>query len=490
MFAPSANRHQRLLNKADLGVAALLAVFTILVRLPWIGDPNADFDEQLYSLIGNAMLTGQLPFVDLWDRKPFGLFALFAAAHAIGGPGPVAYQMFAAIFTLIGALLTYILAREQSDDRQTAAAAGMLYSLLMAIYGVFSANSEAFFVPMMVAMAALVHNPAHPNAVGRAIVAMLIGGLALQVKYTALPQCLFFGLWALWGQFRLGMTISRLIALAIGFAVCGVLPTVAVGVGYALAGHWDAFWFANFVSFFDRLPSPSGRFRSDYLAFMVLLPALSLGGLIGISRSGLGRLTSMQAFLSLWFVASLATVFLPATLYVYYLAAMIPPCVLLGLPLFQSQPGARWNIRALIPGLYLLIVPVQLGLSLENRAETERLANAIAPLINAREGRCLYVFDGPASLYQLTQSCLPTRFIYPDHLNNALERDALGVSQEEEVANILAQRPPVIVTSDDPVTQQNEATNRLIRDAITRDYRALHQETLQKRVIRAWALRE
>lgn len=76
--------------------------------------------------------------------------------------------------------------------------------MLTAIYGAFSGNSEAFFIPMMLAMAVLVRDPAHPYAVLRIVSAMLIGGLALQVKYTVLPQCLFFGLWALWGQHRRG----------------------------------------------------------------------------------------------------------------------------------------------------------------------------------------------------------------------------------------------------------------------------------------------
>ncbi|TAD85892.1 MAG: hypothetical protein EAY70_00310, partial [Sphingomonadales bacterium] len=174
----------------------------------WFGDPNADIDEQLYSLIGNAMREGMVPFVDLWDRKPFGLFAIFAFAHALGGPGPAAYQVLAAIVTLSGAVMTFMLARDFAD-RWTAAAAGLLYVVLTALYGAHSANSEVFFIPMMLGMAMLVRSPDHPRAVARALAAMLIGGLALQVKYTVLPQCLFFGLWALWGQFTRGMPPAR-----------------------------------------------------------------------------------------------------------------------------------------------------------------------------------------------------------------------------------------------------------------------------------------
>ena len=76
-----------------------IALLAILVRLPFLGDPAPDYDEQLYSLIGERMLHGDLPYIDLWDRKPFGLFALFAALHWIGGPSPQAYQI-AAMFAV------------------------------------------------------------------------------------------------------------------------------------------------------------------------------------------------------------------------------------------------------------------------------------------------------------------------------------------------------------------------------------------------------
>ena len=62
----------------------IIAVVAVLSRAIWFGDPAGEPDEQLYSLIGARMLHGALPYVDLWDRKPFGLFLLFAFAHALG----------------------------------------------------------------------------------------------------------------------------------------------------------------------------------------------------------------------------------------------------------------------------------------------------------------------------------------------------------------------------------------------------------------------
>ena len=463
----------------------MLAV--VVVRAPWIGNPNADIDEQLYSLIGNAMLGGKLPFVDLWDRKPFGLFAIFAAAHAIGGPGPAAYQVLAAIFTLAGALMTYALSRHLVD-RVTAAGAGLLYVMLISTYGSHSGQTEAFHVPMMLAMALLVHDPEHPNALRRALVAMLIGGLALQVKYTVLPQCLFFGLWALWGLHNRGAGAARLVRLAMVFAALGLLPTVAVGAFYAAIGEWQAFLFANFTSFFDRMPAPVGRFSPDHRLFLMPLVMLLVLGAYAAARMSPPRNTRIYIFIVLWLFASLGTVYLPATVYRYYYAALVPTVVLFALPLIDRRGGgARWLPLALIlVGMAtILFLPRQYAQSQEQHATIDRLAGVIAPHVDDDEN-CLWIFDGPTSLYSLTNSCLPTRFIYPDHLNNALERHSLGIEQDEEVARILATSPPIIVTADTKFTIQNEDAGRLVEQALDAHYRELASGTLHQRKIRVW----
>ncbi len=487
-FEPKA-RFQPLTRRADLVVFVLLALFTFFVRGAWMGDPNADVDEQLYSLIGNAMLHGEVPFVDLWDRKPYGLFALFALFHAVGGPGSAAYQVGGALFTLAGAMMTFVLAREQTD-RMTAAAGGALYVVLAAINDAHSGNSEVFFIPMLIAMAVLVHDPRHPRAVLRALGAMLIGGMALQVKYTALPQCLFFGLWALWGQYRRGMPLWQLAALATGFGLLGLLPTIAVSAGYWMAGYWDEYVFANFVSFFDRLPASTGRIHPVMMVFLFVQLSLAALGIKAAQRSWPNGFPQTYVFALLWMAAALATVYLPSTVYRHYLAALIPACVLLTLPLFHRAPSNRLNLPALIPAaVYLLIVPYQYWVSHENRAAVHRLADAIAPHLDARAGRCLLVFDGPTTLYSLTGSCLPTRLIYPDHLNNALESEALIVRQEDEVRRILATDPPVIVTAQKPLTPQNFAAKDQIDAAVARDYRLLVKEELHHRLVYAWVRR-
>lgn len=488
MVASIIERFQTKPARADLWVLGLIIAVTIAARAPWFGNPNADFDEQLYSLIGSAMLDGKLPFVDIWDRKPIGLFVLFAFAHAAAGPDPQAYQILAGLFVSGGGLLTYRLALRLAD-RVTAAGAALLVIILLTRSGAHSANAEAFFVPMMLAMAVLVCDPSHPQARLRTLGAMLLGGLALQVKYTVLPQCMFFGLWALWGEHRRGASLSRLAGLAVVFAALGVLPTALVTAAYATGGHFDAFVFANFVSFFERVPA--GRFYPQVAAALASPMALVAGGLYAAWRLNPPNDRQRYLFFVGWFAASLCTVFLPGTVYIYYTAAAVPAAVLVGLPLLDRKGLGRLFPLALVLTISIVSLLARGGVASQasERADISHLAKAIVPLVDAHE-RCLFVFDGPTALYRLTGSCLPTNYIYPDHLNNALERDAIGISQAGEVGRIMAAHPRVIVTADSALTPQNLEAKKLVDRTIALRYQPLASGVLSGRTIRAWRLRQ
>ena len=467
--------------------AGLLLLACIITRAIWFGDPAAGFDEQLYSLVGQRMLEGELPFVDIWDRKPLGLFALFALAHGIAGPGPMAYQLLALAFTFAGAMLVHALARPIAD-RTGALVAGAAYPVLMPLFGNHSGQSETFFVPLVLASLWLVTRNRTALSNRDAMLAMLLGGLALQVKYSALPMCGAIGLMALWRLHRQGADAGSLARRAAVFAALGIAPTALVFALYAAIGHGEAFWSANFLSFFSR--EGAGRWNDVIGIFFLPLALPALAGLWLAQRLARPADGALYACYCVFGLASLATVFLPGTIYRYYLAALVPGAILVALPFFAHRAvAARLAVLALFAAYasYYVAIP-QTEKSQTNRAGIARLAEAIAPHVD-REN-CLFIFDGPSVLYAATDSCLPSRFAYPDHLNNALEVNALDIRQAAEVARILNLQPPVIVTASEPVTLQNEAASTLVEAAVARDYRALATARIDHRMITAWKRRD
>ena len=466
----------------------ILALVVLATRAMWLGDPAADYDEQLYSLIGLRWLDGAVPYVDLWDRKPAGLFALFAFAHAVGGPSPVAYQLLAMAFTLAGSLLIHALARPLTD-RWGALLAGIAYPLMMPLYGSHAGQSEVFFLPLLLGALYLVLGDRELLTIGRAAAAMLFAGLALQVKYTALPVCLMLGGLALLRLWRQGTDPGVCARYAALFAGLGIAPTALASAIFVVLGAGDAFWWANFGSFFMR--EGAGRWRSDLPVALlpVLVPALL--GLWAAIRLAPPRDPSLYASYAAFSLGLVGTVFLPGTVYLYYLAALVPAAILLALPLFAApSPFARAAVLLLFGFYALFYVGLdQAGKSAERRESVARLTQAIAPLVD-RDSECLWIFDGPSVLYSTTNSCIPTRFVYPDHLNNALETHALGVDQTAEVARILATRPAVIVTASDPLTRQNATALQRVRKALQSDYEPLASAMMGERTVRAWRLRQ
>jgi hypothetical protein len=320
---------------------------------------------------------------------------------------------------------------------------------------------------------------------------MLLGGLAMQIKYTVLPQCLFLGAYALYGQWRAGAGPARLASRAVLFGALGILPTVVVGALYWWWGHFDEFWFANFVSFFERLPAHSGRLRPDLFVAILPLALLFVLGLYAAFRLNPPRDWKTYGLFAGWSLSALATVLMPGTVYLYYYATMAAPAALIALPIIDVRAQARFLPAAmlLLAAGYVINLPADYRRASDDRRAEAQLTAAIRPYVGAARD-CLYVFDGPTVLYRTTGSCLPTRFVYPDHLNNALETRALGIDQAAEVARILANRPGVIVTASPAVTVQRTENLKQIRDATETAYRPLTTAKVQGRAITAWARRD
>jgi 4-amino-4-deoxy-L-arabinose transferase-like glycosyltransferase len=92
------------------GTVAALFLLCILIRLPFWFPSTIDWDESTFILMGQELLDGRLPYVELWDNKPplaFAAFTVFIALH----PSIVAVRVAGALCVFLSALLTYSVAR-------------------------------------------------------------------------------------------------------------------------------------------------------------------------------------------------------------------------------------------------------------------------------------------------------------------------------------------------------------------------------------------
>src|SRR3954470_21255697 len=50
-------------------------------------------DQTIYALVGDGVLHGKMPYRDLWDFKPPGIFLVYALAQGLFGRGMVAIRL-------------------------------------------------------------------------------------------------------------------------------------------------------------------------------------------------------------------------------------------------------------------------------------------------------------------------------------------------------------------------------------------------------------
>jgi hypothetical protein len=173
--------------------------------------------------------------------------------------------------------------------------------------------------------------------------------------------------------------------------------------------------------------------------------------------------------------------------YHYYFMTMLLPLAVLTAPLFTEFLLGGTAATLLMWWPVVLSAWPQAAREQRTITSIAKLTQMVAPLVR---DRCLYVFDGPTALYMTTRSCLPTRYAYPDHLSNDVERTALGVDAAVEMRRVLASRPGAIVTSPTKLVPiLNQPNLALLRAALQRDYRLVGSLRHKHRVILVYGLR-
>jgi hypothetical protein len=454
-----------------------LLAFALLARAQTFNNPVLGFDEQFYLLVGDRMLQGAVPYLDIFDRKPLGLFLIYAAIRELGGDGFVQYKLVACGFVTVTAFLIYRAARPISSTF-AAGVAACLYILWLNFTGGEGGQAQVFCnLPMlMAAMLTWRAGRTRERIVALGCVAMLLVGIAIQIKYTVIFEGLFFGIALLWAHHQSRRSLAALIAPALLWIGCALLPTAVAALVYWRIGALRPFLFANFLSIFGRAPDPFlaqviGLFRlCGILLPLFLFCALSL-------RDRNFEEIPESKFPFLWLGAAILGVLLFGSFLAphYGMPVLVPACIAAA-PFFAGYRHARF-----VAGVTLAAALIAGQIALERsefRKGGRAQALAVAQAAQPHHG-CIYVYDGYPALYMLTHSCLPTRWVFPGHLNTSDEAsvEALGVDPVAEVRRILGMRPEVIVDDAPAYELGNLETRALVETALARDY---HLETKVK----------
>ena len=449
---------------------ALLLLWAIALRAHDFGNPIIHVDEQYYLLVGDRMLHGAVPYVDLWDRKPVGLFLIFAAIRLLPGDGILAYQLVATLFAAATAWLVARGGRMLGARPAAALMAGAAYILWLSLLSGRGGQSPVFY-NLFTASAAILtlRLPMLAEArATRAIVlngaaACLLAGLAIQTKYTPVVEGAFFGAVHLWYLHRAGATLRLCIGAALLWMLLGILPTGLVVAEYWRRGPavFDAFWFSNFASVSLRKGYPAAKIAARLAGTGAQLLPFIVCTVIALRQ----RPMAPERWIAFgWLAAALIAFAMIGAFFDHYALPLMLPLAMIAAPVLDRHRAAP--IALIGYGLILFVARVLLP------PTDASSARAVAQVMKANDrGGCPYVFAGDSVLYLLADACIPTRYAFPSTLAYDAERGASGADEVAELHRILATRPPVIVTMDEPMAPWNPATHGIMTATLARSYR-------------------
>lgn len=446
----------------------LFLAFAALLRWDTFGDPNMHGDEVFYHTVGLAMHHGAIPYVDVWDRKPFGLFTLF---YLIGfvSENVIAYQIAAAIFAAGTAFVIAMICRDldalsASEGEAKAIGplgallAGLAYLLWLAPLGAYGGQSPVWYNLFIAAAAWLVVRAIPDLRAGRTpaslSLAMALAGAAITIKQTAFFEAAFLGIYAAWMLYRSDAGPSRTIRAATQWALIGATPALAIALGYTAIGHWSEYWQAMVLANLDKPQHwPTALTRATGVTLYIA--PLLISALIGLRR----RSGEARRFVGLWLVAAVVGLCSVPQFYMHYALPLTVPLAVAASGFF-ARGTLGFGVFAAMAIVALSYAPWQPGHAAASRAAIDHLQSLT--IRNLGPGPLL-LYDAPPQLYRLTGQPMITPLVFPTHLSHAIERNMSSLNTLDETRRVLALNPSTVVMASPPRNAPiNEETHSLV----------------------------
>lgn len=462
-------------RRIGFATAAIILLFVaVAARWQSFGNPLLHVDEDFYLFVGGRMLHGAIPYVDLFDRKPIGLFLIFEVARLFSGNGVLPYQLMALASVWATSLILFRIAKRIASPGAALAAAALYPLCLNAAEGVGGQAPIFYNLPVAAAIAIIFF--ARDRVTARAgnlrlagLAAMLLFGIALQIKYSAVFEGMFAGIMLLWLSWRNGRSLPALALDAMLWVGAALLPTLLAAGYYAAIGHLQAWVFANATSVLTRgqeLPATVRvRVRTLTLEILPLLLALPIRRWSGCRPMDPAVRDDLR-FLDGWAAAALLGVVLFGTWFNHYVLPLYAPFAVIVAPLGAKRWGRVYFIALfLFAAIYGQIIVRK---HIRHRGDAVML-HAATKVLNRSHG-CIFVYANLPTMYDSTNSCLLTRYPFGSHLWQRNEMGATGVDGPAEVARVMALRPDRVVSQEPFYVEENAVSREALYSVLRKDY--------------------
>jgi len=326
---------------APFALAAIAAV-PVLLTIPFMHEPF-DRDEGAYATIAQGLTHGLLPYRDLFDHKPPGIYVWYALSFRVFGESVVAPRLMGG---LVLAAITLLLFRACSmlyGKRAGWVGAGV-FALSTGIALINPAmNTEPFtLLPMVAALVAFLQSRRHAP-LRWCVAAGVLGGVAVMTKPVAIFNIGALAAIPIIGAAMHGEEWSGAVKRVASIAAGGVAACAAACLPFVAFGALPQFLYANvrYNSLYEgELATHDVLVRGGLSAtiFLAVAAPFCIAAFIGLHTSARLRRWPADPLVVLWFLASAAGMASTAHFFMHYYVMVLPALALLVAALTEVRP--------------------------------------------------------------------------------------------------------------------------------------------------------
>jgi len=243
MVSQSGTRYS---HRARLLFGAALLAALVVAAVPTLLYPLTR-DQGIYAYIADVMMDGGVPYRDVWELKPPGVYFAYQLAFSLFGRSEFAIRLFDVLYTLVSAASVYLLAWEVFRDRCIAVGAAWIYafSYYLLVHFHSAATPEAFMTPFLVVGVYGVVRGVQRKSRRALIYGGIASGLVFWFKPTAGLVVVAVLIWAYSRMRREGRAVGaalRSLAWVVGGALLGLLIVGIYLVGHGLRELLEIWW--------------------------------------------------------------------------------------------------------------------------------------------------------------------------------------------------------------------------------------------------------
>lgn len=481
-------------NKHLLIFISFLAL-ALTLRFPSFFQSIIDWDESLYILIGRSLKEGNLPYIEVWDHKPPGIYLLFALALIVFGNSIFAIRLLSCLAV---ALTSYFLYKAGTSFSKNGEKIGLLSGIFYIIFsltnGGLSANTEIFFLPFTTIAFYLLIAETHPERlfVSQKLKLLLVGlslGIGLLIKqlviFDLIAMLLILGKSLIFNKVNNSSLTERFIQLMRSYSLFlfgAILPFLVTVLSYLISGHFNDFIYANFTA--NVLRSNLGFALNRFLKAIVVQTAqyfVLWSGLIltllyvsffkKINREDKDKLISGL----IWFGFAFLGVCYTKDFWSHYFLQILPALCFLTSFIINQLVDTRLPRKA----RNIALIPIVIGLILSSYFVIRSLIKSgeiiyfrfvkginnwgdptavVADYVRKRlANNYIYVVDDQPIIYFLAQAKVPTKYVFPGHLLGEDFAKVAGINSLQELNSIIKKKPVYILKRSKNVSDGRQA---------------------------------